>query len=132
MEMSIQELTRKLSVLVRLSVADKQFAWLEKAMVYRIGRQNNLSEEETSALIRLPMPIRTPETADIDQKLAYLIDCIELMKVDLKIRESEVIFIRSIAISLGFKKGIVDFLIQNFNGNIHSARELSGISEFIP
>lgn len=130
--MPISELTRKLSVLIRLSVADKQFAWLEKAMVYRIGRENNLTEEEISALIRLPMPIRTPETADVQQKLSYLNDCIELMKVDHKIRESEVIFIRSIAMRLGFKKGIVDYLIENSWHDGTPTPQFQGIAEFMP
>ena len=130
--MPITELTRKLSVLIRLSVADKQFAWLEKAMVYRIGRENSLTEEEISALIRLPMPIRTPETADVQQKLSYLSDCIELMKADHKIRESEVIFIRSIAMRLGFRKGIVDFLVENGRPDLTSNPQIQGIAEFIP
>jgi len=101
-------------------------------MVYRIGRENNLTEEEISALIQLPMPIRTPETADVQQKLSYLSDCIELMKADHKIRESEVIFIRSIAMRLGFRKGIVDFLVENGKTDLTPNPQFQGIAEFIP
>jgi hypothetical protein len=40
-------------------------------------------------------------------------DCIELVLVDNKIMESELIFCRSIAIKLGFKKSLIDFLVNN-------------------
>jgi len=48
------------------------------------------------------------------QKLDYLISCIQLIFVDQKVFESEVIFSKNIAIKLGFKKNVVDFLVENF------------------
>jgi hypothetical protein len=49
----------------------------------------------------------------MDQKFDYLQSCIELIFVDQKIFESELIFGRSIAIKLGFKKNVVDYLVEN-------------------
>ena len=39
---------------------------------------------------------------------------IELMFIDQKVFESEVIFCKSIAIKLGFKKTVIDFMSRNF------------------
>jgi hypothetical protein len=44
-----------------------------------------------------------------------LIDCIDLIFADQKVFESEIIFTKSIAIKLGFKKNVVDYLLENIN-----------------
>ena len=38
----------------------------------------------------------------------------ELMHADQKLFESELIFCKSIAIKLGFKKNVVDYFVDNF------------------
>jgi hypothetical protein len=64
-------------------------------------------------LIRNPEPIDSLGALSNDQKFDYLMDCIELIFADQKVFESEVIFTKSIAIKLGFKKNVVDFLVEN-------------------
>jgi len=48
-----------------------------------------------------------------DQKFEYLVECIELIFADQRVFESELIFSRGIAIKLGFKKNVIDFLVAN-------------------
>jgi hypothetical protein len=100
--------------LIQLAEADKHFAKVEREMVFRIAKQRNFSESIVNDLIRNPEPIETLGALSNDQKFSYLIDCIELMFVDQKVFESEVIFCKSIAIKLGFKKTVVDYLSRNF------------------
>ena len=49
-----------------------------------------------------------------DQKFDYLISCIEMVFIDQNVFESEIIFCKNIAIKLGFKKGVIDYFIENF------------------
>jgi len=77
-------------------------------------------------LIRNPEPIDTLGALSNDQKFDYLMDCIELIFADQKVFESEVIFTKSIAIKLGFKKNVVDYLVENLGKK--PATELKSIA----
>jgi len=105
---------KQLNILIQLAEADKHFAKVEREMVFRIAKQRNFSETVVNDLIRNPEPIESLGALSNDQKFSYLIDCIELMFVDQKVFESEVIFCKSIAIKLGFKKTVVDYLSRHF------------------
>ena len=104
---------KKLNILIQLAEADKHFATSEREMIFRIAKDRQFSEDIVNALIRNPEPIGTLGALSIDQKFDYLISCIELIFVDQKIFESEIIFARGIAIKLGFKKNVIDYLLEN-------------------
>ena len=105
---------KKLNILIQLAEADKHFATAEREMIVRIAKERNFPEEAVSSLIRSPKPIDSLGALSQDQKFDYLNSCIELIYADHKIFESELIFVKSIAIKLGFKKSVVEYLIQNF------------------
>ena len=105
---------KQLNILIQLAEADKHFANVERDIIFRIARARNFPEEIVNGLIRNPEPIETLGALSNDQKYEYLIACIELMFADQKVFESEVIFCRSIAIKLGFKKTVIDFMAKNF------------------
>jgi hypothetical protein len=104
---------KKLNILIQLAEADKHFATSEREMIFRIAKDRQFSEDIVNALIRNPEPIGTLGALSIEQKFDYLISCIELIFVDQKIFESEIIFARGIAIKLGFKKNVIDYLLEN-------------------
>lgn len=104
---------KKLNILIQLAEADKHFAKAEREMILKIATDRNFPEEDVNLMIRNPEPIDTLGALSQDQKFNYLIDCVELIFVDQKVFESEVIFTKSIAIKLGFKKNVVDYLIEN-------------------
>ncbi|MBY0433252.1 MAG: hypothetical protein K2U26_03990 [Cyclobacteriaceae bacterium] len=106
---------KKLNILIQLAEADKHFAQVERDMIFRIARERNFPEETVNSLIRNPEPIETLGALSVEQKADYLMSSIDLLFVDQKVFESEVIFCRSIAIKLGFKKHVVDYLIENFD-----------------
>lgn len=105
---------RKLNILIQLAEADKHFAQSERDMIMRIARERNFSEKDVIELIRHPKPIDSFGALSTDQKFDYLITCIELIFADQHMFESELIFVKNIAIKLGFKKSVVEFLIQHF------------------
>lgn len=104
---------KKLNILIQLAEADKHFAKAEREMIMKIAQDRKFSEEDVNQLIRNPEPIDSLGALSNDQKFDYLMDCIELIFADQKVFESEVIFTKSIAIKLGFKKNVVDFLVEN-------------------
>ncbi len=108
---------KQLNILIQLAEADKHFAKSERDMIYRIAADKKFSDESVASLIRNPEPIDTLGALSINQKFEYLMACIELMFADHKVFESELIFCKSIAIKLGFKKNVVDYIVET-NGKI--------------
>jgi len=102
-----------LNVLIQLAQADKHFDAAEREMIFRIGREKNFPEEDVLNLMQNPEPIGTLGALSNNQKLNYLLDCIELVFVDKKVFENELNFCRSIAIKMGLNKNVIDFLIEN-------------------
>jgi hypothetical protein len=105
---------KQLNILIQLAEVDKHFAKVERDMIFRIASERNFAETELQELIRNPEPIGTLGALSNDQKFNYLMACIQLVYADQKVFESELIFVKSIAIKLGFKKSAVDYLIENF------------------
>lgn len=110
---------KKLNILIQLAEADKHFARAEREMILKIANDRKFPEEEVNQLVRNPEPIDTLGALSNDQKFDYLVDCIDLIFADQKVFESEVIFTKSIAIKLGFKKNVVDYLIENSGKKSH-------------
>jgi len=106
---------KQLNILIQLAEADKHFAKAERDMIFKIAQERNFPEEEVNHLIRNPESIESLGALSTDQKFNYLLACIQLIFIDHKIFESELIFCKSIAIKLGFKKGVVEYLVENFD-----------------
>ena len=104
---------KQLNILIQLAEADKHFAKVERDMIFRIAKERNFPEQMVTDLIRNPEPIDGLGALSPDQKLEYLTACINLMFADQRVFESELIFCKGIAIKLGFKKNVVDYLIEN-------------------
>ncbi len=122
---------KKLNILIQLAEADKHFATSEREMIYQIARERKFPEETVADLIRNPQPIDTLGALSQEQKLDYLMAAISLIFVDQKVFESEVIFTRNIAIKLGFKKNVVDYLVENFEKTSLEELKKKVFSEFL-
>lgn len=124
--------TRKhLNILIQLAEADKHFAKAERDMIFKIARERNFPELEVQELIRKPEPIDSLGALSVDQKFEYLYSSIELILVDQNIFESEIIFCKSLAIKLGFKKAIIDFFLENVNKRSKAQLKEIAIQEYL-
>ena len=121
----------QINVLVQLAHVDKNFAEVERDLIFRVGHGHNLTDDEIGNLIQNPQPVGTLGALSPGQKINYLLDCIELIYADNKVYESELVFCRSIAIKMGLRKSVIDFLIDN--REIYSREKLQEkvFSEFI-
>jgi uncharacterized tellurite resistance protein B-like protein len=105
---------KQLNILIQLAEADKHFAKIEREMIFKIARDRKFPEETVTDLIRNPEPIDSLGALSPDQKFEYLMSSIELVFADHNVFESEIIFCKNIAIKLGFKKGVIDYFIENY------------------
>ena len=105
---------KQLNILIQLAEADKHFAKVEREMIFKIAKDRKFPEKEVMDLIKNPEPIDSLGALSSEQKFDYLNSCIELVFVDQNVFESEIIFCKNIAIKLGFKKGVIDYFIENF------------------
>ena len=82
----------------------------ERDLIYDLARKKNFPSEGVRELIREPEPIGSFGALSADQRFDYLYNCIDLMLIDKKIFDSEILFCHNIAVKLDFKKSVVDYL----------------------
>lgn len=122
---------KQLNILIQLAEADKHFAKIEREMIFKIARDRKFPEETVTDLIRNPEPIDSLGALSHDQKFEYLMSSIELVFADHNVFESEIIFCKNIAIKLGFKKGVIDFFIENFGKKTRKEFRDAALNEYI-
>ncbi|HLT80020.1 MAG TPA: hypothetical protein VKZ86_03275 [Cyclobacteriaceae bacterium] len=122
---------KQLNILIQLAEADKHFAKIEREMIFKIARDRKFPEETVTDLIRNPEPIDSLGALSPDQKFEYLMSSIELVFADHNVFESEIIFCKNIAIKLGFKKGVIDFFIENFGKKSRAEFREVALTEFM-
>ena len=124
--------TRKqLNILIQLAEADKHFAKIEREMIFKIAKERHFSEEIVNSLIKNPEPIDSLGALSPDQKFEYLLSSIELVFADHNVFESEIVFCKSIAIKLGFKKGIIDYFINNYSKKPTQELKETALKEYL-
>ncbi|HYG01209.1 MAG TPA: TerB family tellurite resistance protein [Chryseosolibacter sp.] len=122
---------KQINILIQLAEADKHFAKIEREMIFKIARDRNFPEETVNALIRNPEPIDSLGALSIEQKFEYLMSAIELIHIDQNVFESEVIFCKNIAIKLGFRKNVIDFIIDNYGRKNRDEFKTAALKEYL-
>jgi len=105
---------KQLNILIQVAEADKHFAKAERDMIFRIAKERNFPENCVNELIRNPEPIDSLGALSPDQKFDYLMSTLDLVFADQNVFESEILFSKNIAIKLGFKKSVVDFVVEHY------------------
>lgn len=105
---------KKLNILIQLAMADRDFAIVEREMIYRIARERNYPMEAVNELINNPEPIGTLGALSEQQKADYLLSSIEMVLADHRVVDSEIVMSQHIAIKLGYGKNVVNHLIANY------------------
>jgi hypothetical protein len=122
---------KQLNILIQLAEADKHFSKIEREMIFKIARERNFPEESVNELIRNPEPIDSLGALSNDQKFEYMMSAIEMIFIDQNVFESEVIFCKNIAIKLGFKKSLVEFIMDNYGKKSREEFRTIAIREYL-
>ena len=114
--------TRKqINILIRLAESDKEFAKVEKDLILNLAKEKKFPAQEVLELIQHPEPIGSLGALSQNQKYEYLLSCINLILADRKVLETEKNFAKNIALKLGFKHNVVEFLIKNIENTEKAA-----------
>lgn len=114
--------TRKqINILIRLAESDKEFAKVEKDLILNLAKEKKFPAQEVLDLIQHPEPIGSLGALSQNQKYEYLLSCISLILADRKVLETEINFAKNIALKLGFKHNVVEFLIKNIENTEKAA-----------
>jgi hypothetical protein len=122
---------KQINILIQLAEADKHFAKIEREMIFKIARDRNFPEESVNDLIKNPEPIDSLGALSIEQKFEYLMSAIDLIHIDQNVFESEVIFCKNIAIKLGFRKNVVDFILDNYGNKTRDDFKTVAMKEYL-
>jgi len=122
---------KQLNILIQLAEADKHFAKIEREMIFKIAKDRNFPEQEVNELIKNPEPVDSLGALSPDQKFEYLMSSVELVFVDQNVFESEIIFCKNIAIKLGFKKGVIDYFVDNYDKKSRQEFKQIALTEYI-
>src|SRR6478609_3769177 len=122
---------KQLNILIQLAEADKHFAKIAREMIFKIAKDRNFPEQEVNELIKNPEPVDSLGALSPDQKFEYLMSSIELVFADQNVFESEVIFCKNIAIKLGFKKGVIDYFVENYGKKSRQEFKAIALREYV-
>ncbi len=101
--------------LIALAKADGDLHAEEEKMLYKMGEKYGLKDRQIASLIRSnkAVDVSIPETHD--QKMDQLFDLVLMVYADGVVEKSEVEFCQDLMVQFGFKKEIVEWMIQMFN-----------------
>lgn len=122
---------KQLNILIQLAEADKHFAKAEREMIFKIAKERNFPEDSVNDLIRNPEPIDSLGALSNDQKFEYLMSSIELVHADQNIFESEILFCKNIAIKLGFRKNVIEYIMDNMDRKTRDELKVIALREYL-
>lgn len=106
---------RKLNMLLQLAHADRHFDETERELIRRIAIQKSIPASIIDDMLLHPISVDSLGALSEDQKLDYLLTAVELILVDGRIEPSEVRFAKNLALKLGFRIQVIDFLTMMFS-----------------
>tara|TARA_R110002072_G_scaffold12622_1_gene54117 strand:+ start:451 stop:852 length:402 start_codon:yes stop_codon:yes gene_type:complete len=111
--------TKQLKVLAILANADGEVNDMEIQLMEKIGKANGMSLDEIHEAIQSPGNDIELDDLNEDDKFDLLHDVIQLMKIDSKIYNEEILYCQNIAAKLGFPLEAVMEIYPHVNTRIN-------------
>lgn len=106
-------LRKQISLLIELALSDNKFDLSEKAYLMKFAASRGAKNAEVARMINNPVPSGSLEMLSVIQKMELMISCGNVVTADGVVEPEEKAFMLEIAKKMGFKKGIVDYLLEN-------------------
>jgi uncharacterized membrane protein YebE (DUF533 family) len=106
---------KQLSLLVHLANVDNDFAVLERQVILNVGRRYGFDDHYIQLLMDKPLDIEELSLLDYNSKYESIYDCVQMMLIDGIINKKEIVYCQMIAIRLGFKAAVVQFLTDHMS-----------------
>lgn len=94
----------EMKMLISLAQIDGSVAPRERNFILNIGHANNIAAEQIEPLFEKSHRLMVPHDLSDDQKFSYLLNLVQLMKIDERMYKEELLFCTKIAASLGYQK----------------------------
>lgn len=103
---------------IALAKADGELHASEEKMLYKMGEKYGLKDRQIASLIRSNKSVQVTIPDSHDQKMNQLYDLVLMVYADGIVEKSEVTFCEELMVQFGFKKEIVEWMIEMFkHGN---------------
>ncbi|MFT6719138.1 MAG: putative tellurite resistance protein B-like protein [Sphingobacteriales bacterium] len=90
--------------LIRLAQADGEIDEAEKAMIFKVGKRNGITEEEIQDILDKPDSVSFNPPSDLEGKLERFVGLMRMILIDGIIDEVEAKLIRRLGIGLGLNE----------------------------
>ena len=102
--------TDQLNLLVNLALIDNHLDPREVEMILRVGKANGLDKVQIQRIIDNPSRDISLTNLTEEQKIEYLVNMVQLMKIDGKTFNGEILYCQEIATRLGFEPEVISSL----------------------
>jgi hypothetical protein len=123
----IMALINQVKLLISLAQIDGTVADREKNFIVNIARANGLKEIELDPLFEERHPLIIPNDLDEEEKFNYLINLVQLMKIDDRLYKEELMFCAKIASSLGYNREVMFELMLHVNSASMAKDEIESL-----
>jgi len=111
--------TKQLKVLAGLANADGNVDETELKLMEKIGKANDMSIDEIHQAIKSPEKVDELSELDDDQRFELLYCVVQLMKIDNKIFNEEILYCQEVAMKLGYPFEAIMELYPHVNTRIN-------------
>ena len=119
----------QMKLMISLSQIDGQVADRERAFLLNIGRANGINEEEVDALIKERHPLIISDNLSKEEKFKYIVNLIQLMKIDERMYREEILFCSKIASHLGYDQQVMFDLMLHIPTEDMGENEMQKLEE---
>lgn len=104
--------------LIEMAAADGHFQDVEYELLKKIGKRNGVSEKQLQEIKANPAAINFEVPKDDKEKFHQLYDLVHMMSIDDEVHSEEHKLCNLIAIKFGYKRAIINDLIDSIQSNI--------------
>lgn len=119
----------QLKLLISLAQIDGKVAERERDFITRIGKANDLTNDEMEILFDQRHALIIPNDLTDDQKFDYLFSLVRLMKIDERMYKEEMLFCTKIAENLGYENQVMFELLLHVKAGVMEKDEILNLKE---
>lgn len=119
----------QLKLLISLAQIDGKVAERERDFITRIGKANDLTNDEMEILFDQRHALIIPNDLTDDQKFDYLFSLVRLMKIDERMYKEEMLFCKKIAENLGYENQVMFELLLHVKAGVMEKDEILNLKE---
>lgn len=119
----------QMKLLISLAQVDGTVADNEKKFILNIGHANGFNEQEVEDLLVQRHSLNIPGNISEEEKFNYLLNLVQLMKIDDRLYKEELLFCSKIASRLGYDRQVMFELMLNVKSGSMTKEEIETLKK---